>query len=108
MNKILVLLTCIVIIVTVESSEKVEAPNSSSSQNESYLIKNFINKLQTEQEEKIEAKVFREARSSPVGSIGAYITSYWEKKKRRQMKTKKPTKRPYYHQKHKHCYYDYY
>lgn len=71
----------------------------------------------------------REGRSSPVGSIGGYITSYQEKKRRKQHKkpnhkspvfykktheqfvTKKPVffskpaRGSYYEKNHKHCFY---
>lgn len=79
-------------------------------ENTSSAITELNNKPQGPQDENIIPGEYREGRGSPSASIGAYITNYWEKKKRRTMKykTKRPANRPYYHKRHKHCYYDYY
>ena len=110
MNKLLIWSTFIVILVTVESSN--EKKEEASLSNPIAKIESY--NPQVQQNVNLNPEHVREKRGSPVASIGAYITNYWEKKKRRTMKIKNKTRRPAYrpsndiHRKHKHCYYDYY
>lgn len=112
MKKLLVLSTFLVILVRIESAEetKDEARNSLSAN--ITITNNFTTELKNKDDDNFDPKSIRKTRSSPVGSIGAYITNYWEKKKRKAIKnknkTKWPVKRPSDHRRHKHCYYDYY
>lgn len=108
MKKFLILASLIVILVTVKCTEETKSSLIDS------ISQIFTKELFAQQDDSVDHSSLRQKRGSPTANIGAYITSYWEKKKIKELKnknkykTRRPTKRPSYHKKHKHCYYDYY